>query len=320
MTAIETLQKKVSGIGADVAAGLTSDSKSLPPYLFYDAAGSQLFEEITELPEYYLTRTERQILAENAAEMLTQAGSNLSLIELGAGTAAKTRILLDRLVRRQLRVHFCPIDVSASALEIARTRLTSEFPALRVSPLVANYTSDHWSLPHLPGRKLVLYLGSSVGNFEPEAASALFRSLRTHLSPGDALLLGTDMQKSASVLVPAYNDAGGATARFNKNVLLRINRELGGQFDLHTFRHLALWNAARGRMEMYLESTCDQTVAISALSLVVSFRAGERIHTENSYKYTLNGIEATFRDSGFAIERTWMDARHWFAVHLIRVA
>jgi dimethylhistidine N-methyltransferase len=319
MTAIETLRQTISGIGADVAAGLAGNPKSLPPYLFYDAEGSQLFEEITALPEYYLTRTERQILDSFATEMLTQAGSSLSLVELGAGTAAKTRILIEALLRRQLRVHYCPIDVSASALETARTNLTSEFPTLKVFPMVADYTNGNWSLPHMPGRKLVLYLGSSIGNFEPDAASALLRSIRSHLSPGDALLLGTDMQKSTSVLVPAYNDASGITARFNRNVLARINRELGGQFDLRTFRHLALWNSVQGRMEMYLESTCDQTVSIHALGLVVSFRAGERIHTENSYKYTLAGIESAFRQTGLTLERTWMDARSWFAVHLIRV-
>jgi L-histidine Nalpha-methyltransferase len=314
------LLRTIPEIGNDVAAGLSRQPKSLPSHLFYDDEGSRLFEEITTLPEYYLTRTERQILEAGAGEMVEQAGINLSLLELGAGTAAKTGAIIHALMRRQLRVEFCPIDVCATALEIAQQRLKAEFPALKIRPLIADYSNGLVLLPPMPGRKLVLYLGSSIGNFEPKAASAMLRKLRKRLNIGDCLLLGTDLVKGASVLIPAYNDSRGTTAQFNKNVLARINRELGGCFDLRLFRHIAVWNPDRNRMEMYLESTRNQVVRIAALSMDVAFRAGERIHTENSYKYTKESVTSILSEGGFNLERTWRDPECRFAEHLARVA
>jgi L-histidine N-alpha-methyltransferase len=319
MGAAEQLQPALPEIAGDVANGLRSKPKSLPPWLFYDARGSRLFEKITRLPEYYLTRAEHEILQSYAREMLESAGSNLALIELGAGTAAKTRTLISVLLRRQLQVQFYPVDVCASALQVAKESLAAISPRVKVHPVVADYTRGLDGIGQLEGRKLALYLGSSIGNFEPEAAISVLRHVQASLHPGDALLLGTDLVKRAGLLRAAYNDKAGVTAQFNKNLLVRINRELGGNFDLRAFRHLGLWNRSRSRMEMYLESTRPQTVLIQFLDLQVTFAEGERIHTENSYKYTGEMVRSLLQDGGFELEYTWMDRRRQFAAHLARV-
>src|SRR5579863_6480016 len=292
-------------IAFDVRAGLTAAPKRLPAKLFYDEIGSQLFEQITELPEYYLTRTERAILERYAADILRQAGASLTLVELGAGTATKTSILIEELLQRQSRTLFYPIDVSASALDEAVRHLGKEFPALRVNPIVADYTGGVPALNRISGRKLVLYIGSSIGNFEPPQAIRVLRRIRQTLRSGDALLLGADFAKSSRILVPAYDDAQGVTAAFNKNILARLNRELDADFDLDAFRHVALWNRRCSRMEIYLESLVDQSVFVPALDLDVTFKAGERLHTENSYKYTDAMIDSILHESGFALEHTW---------------
>ena len=303
----------------DVREGLTASPKHLPAKLFYDEVGSQLFEQITELPEYYLTRTERSILERYAVDILQQAGSSLTLVELGAGTATKTCILIEELVQRQNRTLFYPIDVSASALDEAVRNMSRQFPTLRVNPIVADYTGGVPALSRISGRKLVLYIGSSIGNFEPPQAIRVLRRIRQTLRPGDALLLGADFAKSSKILVPAYDDAQGVTAAFNKNILARLNRELEADFDLDAFRHVALWNRRCSRMEIYLESTADQSVFVPAIDLDVKFKAGERLHTENSYKYTEAMIESILRESGFTLEHTWCDRKKWFGVHLARV-
>jgi L-histidine Nalpha-methyltransferase len=308
-----------SEIADDVLQGLTSDPKSLPPRLFYDARGSQLFEQITELPEYYLTRTERKIFAEQGDDIIAQAGQGLTLIELGAGTAAKTAILIDRLLKRQLSATFYAIDVSHAALQIAQDNLEYQFPRLTFKPLVGDYSSGLEKLAAISGRKLVLYIGSSIGNYEPEEAVTLLRKVRANLRAGDALLLGTDLVKPAPLLYLAYNDAAGVTAAFNRNVLQRINRELSANFAADNFRHIAEWNPTASRVEMYLESLSDQVVRIADLGLKVRFVEGERIHTENSYKFTLEMAERVLTNSGFVRERTWKDAQNWFGVHLARV-
>ena len=306
-------------IAAEVAQGLRRSPKSLPPWLFYDPRGSELFEEITRLPEYYLTRTERSILEQNADEICRLAGSNLTVVELGAGTADKTRILLGRLLRRQLRLRYVPVDVSRAALESAEQRLRTELPQLDVHPLVADYTLDPLDPGDAPGRKLVLYLGSSIGNFEPAEANALLSRVRAGLQPGDCLLLGADRVKSESVLLPAYADALGVTEAFNKNMLARVNRELGADFDLTKFRHIAEWNARASRIEIYLESACRQSVRIGFLQMTVAFEAGERLHTENSYKYTDASVRQMLAAAGFVPARTFSDPQDWFGVHLARV-
>ncbi len=299
--------------------GLSEEPRRLPAKLFYDAAGSQLFEEITRTPEYYPTRTERAILEEHATEIARAAGTNLTLVELGAGSATKTRVLIAAILRRQLRLEFHPVDVSPAALEEALASLNGDFRNLKVSPIVADYTDHVPRLASLPGRKLVLFIGSTIGNFEPQQAVRFLQRVRRSLQPGDALLLGFDMVKDAQVLHAAYNDAAGVTAQFNKNLLARINRELGADFDLDEFNHVAFWNSRASRIEMHLESRVDQTVHLRDLNTTIHFSFGERVHTENSYKFTASSIRKLVRLSGFKLEQTWTDPQQWFSVVLARV-
>jgi dimethylhistidine N-methyltransferase len=310
-------------VAAAVREGLTAHPKRLPPWLFYDAAGSRLFEQITELPEYYLTRTERGILTAHASEMIAQAseGQRLRLVELGAGSADKTRLLLAAAVAHQGAVLYEPLDVSSTALATAKARIESEIPPVRVSPRVLDYTQGLDGLePDAAGeRRLVLYIGSSIGNFEPRAAERLLQRLRAGLEPGDGLLLGVDLIKDEATLLAAYNDAAGVTAAFNRNVLVRLNRELDANFDPAAFAHRAVWNAVESRIEMHLESRVAQRVRLAALNLEVDFTAGETIHTENSYKYAPAAPQAMLAEAGFAPVANWTDARGWFAVCLGRI-
>ena len=312
-----------SPIAADVRRGLLALPKSLPAYLFYDEAGSKLYERITELPEYYLARAEREIFERCADDIVTRAGAggkagDLGVVELGAGTATKTVVLLRALLSRQPRCLYVPIDVSASAAVEAEARLALELPAVRVRPLVMSHTEALGALRGIEGPLLALFIGSSVGNFEDAEASALLRAVHDALGPTASLLLGTDLRKSPEVLVPAYDDAAGVTAAFDKNILARINRELGGHFDLARFRHLARWNDAASRIEMHLESTVRQDVAIDALGLRVSFEERETIHTESSIKYDLPRVDRLLADGGFRRETTYYDEAHRFGVHFAR--
>ena len=306
-----------AAVAAAVRAGLGRGRKRLPPWLLYDERGSALFEEITLLPEYYLTRTERAILAEHAAAMIEAAGPPLEIVELGAGSAAKTRPLLEALLAQQPRATYVPVDVSPAALRAAAAQLRG-FRRLRVRPVVARYP-DELGFERGGSRRLVLFLGSSIGNYDPPAARALLAQVRRHLAPGDALLIGTDLTKPQRLLLPAYDDAAGVTARFNKNVLARINRELRGTFALDRFRHVVRWNAAASRMELYLESVAAQRVVVGALGVEVGFAEGERIHTESSHKFTTTGVRRLLAQAGFRAEASWYDERRWFAVHLARV-
>lgn len=305
-------------VGAEVYRGLTALPKTLSPWLFYDEAGSQLFEDITELPEYYLTRTERAIFAEYGDEILEAAadGSKLKMIELGAGTAAKTGLLLQAAVRRQGAVDYLAIDVSESALATAEQRIAEGIPGVNVISRVGDYTDGIEEIACAGQRRMVLYIGSSIGNFEPSDAVQVLREVRRTLAPGDKLLLGADRVKERSVLVRAYDDEAGVTAAFNKNVLTRINRELGANFNLRLFRHRARWNQDQSRIEMHLESLIPQTIAIPALDLDVKFGRGETIHTENSYKFTGSSIASVVERAGFSMTRCWTDERQWFGVYL----
>jgi dimethylhistidine N-methyltransferase len=303
----------------EVERGLTSSPKSLPTKLFYDAAGSELFEAITGLPEYYPTRTEFAILEEHASEMARLAGTGLAIVELGAGTAAKTCTLLKAVAARQMRVDYVPVDISRAAVREARERVRAEVPQSHVRPIIADFSEGFDFLSSISGRRLVLYLGSSIGNFDPHAAIEMLGRVRHQLTQGDALLLGTDLVKSAKILVPAYDDAQGITAAFNKNILSRLNRELDSNFALDSFHHIACWNQSASRMEMHLESARAQRVDLKLIQLSVEFAPGERIHTENSYKYTIAMVREMLSASGFSLERTWFDHQRWFALHLARV-
>jgi len=307
----------------EVQRGLIPQPRSLAPWLFYDAAGSRLFERITVLPEYYPTRTERAIFAGYAEGIVSAAkgfsAKPLRVVELGAGTASKTGILLNAAVKLQGEVTYVPIDVSATALDEACESLSRSLSEVRVEPEVANYVTDLLELAPHDGPTLALYIGSSIGNFSPEEARAILRNLRGQMKSGDSLLLGTDMVKDEATLVAAYDDENGVTAAFNLNVLRRLNKELGADFDLARFRHRARWNAAESRIEMHLESLTAQRVRIPAANLMVPFANSETIHTENSYKFTGESVRELVEDSGFLVEETWMDERGWFAVTLARV-
>jgi L-histidine N-alpha-methyltransferase len=311
-----------SAVLSAALAGLTSKpQKTLPPWLFYDELGSRLFEQITALPEYYLTRTERALFAAHAEEILSAASTDqrLTLIELGAGSASKTGILLAAAARRQGNVLYQPIDISATALDEASAAIATNIPGVIVAPLVANYITEPFTVSRLPGEHvLALYIGSSVGNFSPAEASDILRNLRDHLQAGDTLLLGTDLapsdQKSVAMLLAAYDDAAGVTAAFNKNILTRLNRELDANFSVNCFTHRARWNANESRIEMHLESRVDQAVLIGDTKIV--FRAGETIHTENSYKFTQASLAALFASAGFEASCTFLDAAESFAVTL----
>ena len=310
-----------------VREGLVGRPKRLPAWLFYDCAGSRLFEAITKLPEYYLTRTERGIFLRASEQILERAsaGRRLRIAELGAGSAEKTRLLLKAAVERQGTVLYEPVDVSASALDGAKRRIEREIPAVTVAPRVMDYTDgDGRKLPlgaiDEDESRLVLYIGSSIGNFELHQAARLLRRVRAGLEPGDAMLLGVDLVKDEATLVAAYDDAQGVTAAFNRNVLVRLNRELDADFDAEAFAHRAVWNRAASRMEMHLASRIAQRVNVGALDLTVEFAVGETIHTENSYKYQPGQAEALLKETGFRAEATWTDERGWFAVCLGRAS
>jgi L-histidine Nalpha-methyltransferase len=319
MTATRVPAVLASSMAEEVVQGLSAIPKRLPPKLFYDAEGSRLFEQITETPEYYPTRTERGIFERFASDMAMQAGNKLTLVELGAGSARKTRLLIRAVLRRQLRLDFYPVDVSPAALHEAVVRLNGDFSNLRINPIAADYSHHLPQLKELPGRKLALFLGSTIGNFEPEEAVEFLERVRQSLAPGDALLLGFDMRKDAAILHAAYNDAKGVTALFNKNMLARINRELGARFDLEAFRHVAFWNERSSRVEMHLESRVKQAVYIPDLDRNFYFARGERIHTENSYKFTAESIATLLQKSGLRLEKTWTDPQRWFSEVMARV-
>jgi len=317
----------VDAVAAAARAGLLASPRTLSPWLFYDDRGSDLFEAITNLPEYYLTRTERSIFSEHADSILASAAGDqpLTLLELGAGTATKTGILLSAAIRRQGSVLYQPVDVSPSALDEAVINIQSNVPGATVRPQVANYTAEPLAITRpLNARVLVLYIGSSIGNFSPGEASALLSGLRAQLRPGDCLLLGADLapgqNKSVATLVSAYSDAAGVTAAFNRNVLTRLNRDLGANFDPACFAHRALWNPAHSRIEMHLESLAPQHVRIpinaAGAALDLHFHAGETIHTENSYKFTAASIASLLSTTGFHIRETWQDPPALFGVIL----
>lgn len=303
----------------DVERGLSSSPKTLPCKLFYDQAGSALFEQITRLPEYYPTRTELEILTDRSGEIAEAVRPGVTVVELGSGTATKTTTLLQAFARRQLRVPYFPVDISPAALTEARERVELLCSRVSVRPVVADFSHGFGFLRDIPGRKLVLYLGSSIGNFDPGPAVEMLSQIRNQLAPGDALLLGTDLVKDPAILVPAYDDSQGVTEQFDKNILARLNRELGANFDLNFFRHVAIWNPEMSRMEINLESLRPQVVDLGLLNQRIRFANGERIHTENSYKYTMPMVREMLESSGFSLDATWFDHRTWFALHLARV-
>ncbi|EHM28383.1 MULTISPECIES: L-histidine N(alpha)-methyltransferase [Streptomyces] len=300
-----------AALRADVLSGLTRHPKTLPPKWFYDARGSELFEEITRLPEYYPTRAEREILAARAEEIAAASGAR-TVIELGSGSSEKTRHLLDVLPELH---SYVPVDVSESALTGAADSLLAEHPDLSVHALIADFTGG-LALPGTPGPRLVVFLGGTIGNLLPEERAAFLRSVRSLLSPGDALLLGTDLVKDEETLVAAYDDAAGVTAAFNKNVLNVVNRELGADFPLDDFDHLAVWNPRDRWIEMRLRARRALSVKIRELDLVVPFEAGEELRTEVSAKFRQEDVREELSAAGMRLTQWWTDSAGRFALSL----
>ncbi|WP_327319715.1 L-histidine N(alpha)-methyltransferase [Streptomyces sp. NBC_01235] len=304
-----------AALRADVRRGLAAGPKTLPPKWFYDAHGSELFERITELPEYYPTRAEREILVDRAGEIAAAARAR-TLVELGSGSSEKTRHLIDALTALDTYV---PVDVSESALTQAGQALIAERPGLNVHALIADFTAE-LSLPDTPGPRLVAFLGGTIGNLLPAERAVFLASVRALLAPGDALLLGTDLVKDERVLVRAYDDAAGVTALFNKNVLSVVNRELGADFDPDAFDHVALWDAEHEWIEMRLRSRTAQTVKVPALDLAVDFAVGEELRTEVSAKFREEGVRAELSSAGLELTHWWTDAPGRFALSLSTVS
>jgi len=304
----------------EVRRGLIARPRSLSPWMFYDAEGSRLFERITTLPEYYPTRTERAILSGYADAIVARTQNDrslpLRLVELGAGTASKTCILLEAALRVSDDVAYVPVDVCPDALELACQNVACTLPEVRIQPIVRNYVTHPLQLEPFDGTTLALYIGTSIGNFSRDEARLILRNLGTQLQIGDALLLGTDMVKDEPTLLAAYDDRDGITAAFNLNILRRLNRELGATFDAACFRHHALWNSIESRIEMHLESTQEQHVSIEHANLDLHFVPRETIHTENSYKFTDRGIRGLLEEVGLEVRGAWKDSRGWYTLTL----
>jgi L-histidine Nalpha-methyltransferase len=293
---------------ADVRAGLTSPVKTLPPKYFYDARGSELFDEITRLPEYYLTRAESSILAERAGEIATLSRCQ-SLVELGSGTSAKTRMLLRALTEGGTLREFVPFDVDPAVLSEASDALAAEYRGLRIAPLVGDFERDLDAIASsgAAGRRMIVFLGSTIGNLDPGARAAFLARVAAALRPGDQFLLGMDLVKDPARLLRAYDDAAGVTAEFNRNMLAVINRELGADFVLREFGHVAVWDPDSEWIEMRLRSRRQQRVTIAALDLTVSFAPGEELRTEISAKFRRAGMEAELAAAGLRPARFWTD-------------
>ncbi|GAA1236396.1 L-histidine N(alpha)-methyltransferase [Kitasatospora nipponensis] len=300
---------------SDVLSGLTARPKWLPPKWFYDQRGSELFEEITRLPEYYPTRAERAILTERAGT-IAAATSARTLVELGSGSSEKTRLLLDALRSLGTLETYVPVDVSESALREAGHQLAADYPELAVHGVVSDFTAS-LALPRaVRGPKLVAFLGGTLGNLLPAERAAFLTALRSELAPGDSLLLGTDLVKDPAVLVAAYDDAAGVTAEFNKNVLNVLDRELDAGFEPDAFEHVALWDPEQEWIEMRLRSTRAQQVKIPALDLVVRFAEGEELRTEVSAKFRRERVERELTAAGFALAHWWTDPEGRFGLSL----
>ncbi|MRH86804.1 L-histidine N(alpha)-methyltransferase [Nocardia sp. SYP-A9097] len=303
-----------AALRADVREGLTAEPKWLPPKWFYDARGSELFELITELPEYYPTRTERALLERVVGEIAKLAQAEV-LVELGAGSAAKTRLLLEALTAEGPLKTYVPQDVSVSALTGAAEQVAMEFPGLSVHGVVSDFTATLDNLPR-GGRRMIAFLGGTIGNLVPRERAEFLAGVHDVLEPGEQLLLGAGLVIDPAILVPAYDDAAGVTAEFNRNVLHVLNARLGANFEQEKFAHIALWDAEREWIEMRLEATEAVTVTIAELDLTVDFAKGEQLRTEISAKFRPEGLESELAAAGFATERIWTDPDERFALVL----
>ncbi|PKV75336.1 L-histidine N(alpha)-methyltransferase [Pontibacter ramchanderi] len=306
----------------DVAAGLSQSPKRLSSRYFYDANGSRLFQQIMALPEYYLTRAEFSVIQRHRSAMVSAfaAAGFFHLVDLGAGDAMKTKLLLEELANQKKNFDYVPMDISGAAMRELGDDLQQTYPELHVQAVVAEYiTGLKWLKQHLTERKVVLFLGSNLGNFEREEGMDFVRQIRQHLQPGDLFLLGVDLAKDPETILAAYNDPGGVTAAFNLNLLSRINRELGGNFDLEAFSHFALYDPQLGVMKSYLVSRREQEVYMEATGARYAFAAWEAIHTENSHKYTLQQAAEMGNKAGFKLVTSYLDENSGFADMLFEV-
>jgi L-histidine Nalpha-methyltransferase len=308
----------LDALRADVRAGLTATPKTLPPKYFYDERGSKLFDEITRLPEYYLTRAETSILQQHAADIAKLSRCE-SLVELGSGTSAKTRLLLRALLDAGTLREFIPFDLDPAVLTEASDALAREYPAVRIAPVVGDFTRDLGAIP-AGRRRMIAFIGSTIGNLDPSVRANFLEQVGAALRPGDTFLLGTDLVKDVDRLLRAYDDAAGVTAEFNRNVLKVINRELAADFAVEEFRHVAVWDAASEWIEMRLRSVREQRVTISDLGLTVSFAAGEELRTEISAKFRPDNVVSELAAAGLRTLRFWTDPDADFGLTLAQPA
>ncbi|GAB3815369.1 L-histidine N(alpha)-methyltransferase [Pontibacter rugosus] len=312
----------IAAFAQDVAEGLSRRQKHLPSRYFYDGQGSRLFQQIMDLPEYYLTRSEFEVLTENREAMAQQFSREgfFHLIDLGAGDALKTKILIQELAKQQQLFDYVPVDISGDAMQQLSDSLRTELPQVNVEAVVGEYFKAlEWLQENKSERKVVLFLGSNIGNFETSESIAFLQRVRSFLQPGDRLLMGVDLRKDPETILDAYNDAAGVTAAFNLNLLHRINRELGGDFDVEQFYHYAMYNPGEGVMRSFLVSKIDQDVAIKETGQTFHFDAWEAIHTENSHKYSLSSIQELAGTCGFEVETVFYDGQKKFADVLFSV-
>lgn len=308
-------QSRLRDLAEDVRRGLTGHPKVLPPKYFYDAAGSQLFERITRLPEYYLTRVEEDLLATFAPDLMRGLEPR-DIVEIGSGSSTKIRRLLDERNGTRRTTRYVPVDVDVNSLEIAAARLAKDYPFLRVHAVVGDFERQLAEVPAPAGRRLVLFLGSTIGNLDPPARHDFLLQVRRLLQPGDRFLLGVDLVKDTRVLEAAYNDAAGVTREFNRNILRVVNRGVDADFEPEAFRHLAFYNTAASRIEMHLVSTSRQTVRLRRLGLTVEMPPGEGIWTESSYKFTRESTRAALEAAGLSMTRWHADPDNHFALVL----
>jgi L-histidine N-alpha-methyltransferase len=302
----------------DVALGLTAAQKWLPPKYFYDERGSRLYEQICALPEYYLYQAELEIFKTYVAEIYAEI-RHLALVEFGSGNAQKTRYLLSAYEGSGKPFRYCPVDISREILWHTANKLLQDFSHLQIHPMHSDFAEQPEVIQAFKlERKAVAFFGSSLGNFTPEESVEFLQRTAAILGPEDIFLLGIDLKKSSTILIPAYDDDRGVTAEFNRNVLRRINHELGGQFDPQVFEHVAFYNSERGCIEMHLRSQLSQQIPIAKIEQAISFRKDETIHTESSYKYTIEEIRNLSHQANLVLCRTWLDHRHYFLVALFR--
>lgn len=311
----------LAALAEDVRSGLSAQNKRLPCQYIYDDRGSDLFVKICSQPEYYLTRAERQILEQHAQDIVSDLSPDTTIVELGSGSSEKTDVLIGAFLEAHGHLHYVPIDISEDALDQAASRILEQFDNVEITAFAGDYNAGlEFVSERFGGPTLVLFLGSSIGNFARDAARSMLGRVAEVLAPEDGVLMGVDLRKDRATLEAAYDDAGGVTAAFNRNILERVNRELGGEFDIKNFDYKAEYSESKGRVEMFQVSKLDQEVTIADLDMTVRLGAGERIHTENSHKYSQAEIDDLTAAAGLTLQKRWFDKRRRYTLnHVVPV-